>query len=338
MKKAVVTGIHQIGLADVETPRPIENWALVKIHVAPMCTEYKAFLAGRTGRGIGHEAAGEVVEIAQPGRVNVGDRVVVMPQYPCGRCQLCVSGEYIHCQNTYDFAAFTGSADGCHTYAQYILKPDWLLPLILDDVSFELASLACCGLGPTFGAMERMALDAFDTVLITGAGPVGLGGVVNAKYRGARVIAVESVPFRVERAKALGADAVLDPRDPDIVARIMGLTGGLGVDKAVDCSGVVAAHRVCIDATRRRGQVAFVGECHDETPIRISPDLIRKGISLHGSWHYNVSLYAKIMKVIQESPTVGQLISHTYPMSRVQQAMETCASQACAKVLLHPWE
>ena len=338
MKKAVITGISHVELVEAGTPRPIENWALVKIHVAPMCTEYKSFLAGRTSQGMGHEAAGEVVEIAQPGRVKVGDRVVVMPQYPCGKCPLCVSGDYIHCQHTVDFAAFTGSPDGRHTYAQYILKPDWLLPAIPDGISYELVSLACCGLGPTFGAMDRMGVDAFDTVLITGAGPVGLGGVVNAKYRGARIIVVESVPYRVERAKMLGADSVLDPRDPDLSAQIMDLTHGVGVDKAVDCSGVVAAHRTCIDATRRRGQVAFVGECNDETPVRVSPDLIRKGISLHGSWHYNLALYPKITKVIQESPVIEQLISHAYPMSEVQQAMETCASRNSAKVLLYPWE
>ena len=262
---------------------------------------------------------------------------LVMPQYPCGKCQLCVSGDYIHCQDGPDFSAFTGSPHGRATMAQYLLKPDWLLPPIPDGVSYELASLACCGLGPTLGAMDRMGVDAFDTVLITGAGPVGLGGVINGRFRGARVLVVESIPYRAERAYALGADVVLDPGDPDLLARIMALTGGRGVDKAVDCSGAVAAHRLCIEATRRRGQVAFVGECYDETPLRISPDLIRKGLTLHGSWHYNLALYPKIMQVIQGSPSIEKLVSHVLPMSQIQQALETCASGQCAKVLLHPW-
>ena len=62
-------------------------------------------------------------------------------------------------------------------------------------------------------------------------------------------------------------------------SKILALTGGKGVDKAVDCSGVVAAHRLCIDSTRRRGAVAFVGESGADTPLRISPDMIRKGLS-----------------------------------------------------------
>lgn len=241
MKKVVITGVRQAELVEVPDPRPVADWALVNVTIAPMCTEYKIFQAGRPNAYLGHEAAGVVQEVAQPGKVKPGDRVVVMPLYACGKCPLCLAGDYIHCEHAPDFAAFTGGTEGRATYAQYLLKPDWLLLPIPDDVSDELGSLACCGLGPTFGACQRMAVDAFDTVLITGLGPVGLGGVINARYRGARVIAVESVPYRVEKALALGAEVVLDPRDEGTLARLRELTGGRGVDKAIDCSGVVAA-------------------------------------------------------------------------------------------------
>jgi len=353
MKKAVILGEGEAGLVEVPDPEPKEDWALVKVHAAPMCTEYKAFVAGYPTQFLGHEASGEVVategtgtfSIAQPGRVEVGDRVVVMPQYPCGKCELCVAGDYIHCQNNYDVQAFLGTREGTATYAQYLLKPSWLLPKIPDGVSYELASLACCGLGPTFGACDAMDVDAFDTVLITGLGAVGLGGVVNAKFRGARVIGVESIPYRVERAKMLGADVVLDPTSDDAgfamsttLAQVMDLTGGRGVDKSIDCSGAVAAERFCVDATRRKGQVAFVGECRDELKIRISPDMIRKGLTILGVWHYNLSLFPKVMQVIQESPVIKQLISHVLPMSQIQEAFELSASHECAKIILKPWE
>src|SRR5690349_9075626 len=107
MRRAVILGERRAGLVAAPEPRARENWAVVKVHVAPMCTEYKAFLAGIPGEYLGHEAAGEVVEVAQPGRVKVGDRVVVMPLYPCGACPLCVSGDYIHCQRPVSVAEFT---------------------------------------------------------------------------------------------------------------------------------------------------------------------------------------------------------------------------------------
>ena len=122
MKKVVISGKRTAELVDVPDPSPKENWAVVKVHVAPMCTEYKAYLAGGEHAYLGHEAVGEVVAVAQPGRVAVGDRVVVMPQYPCGKCELCVAGDYIYCEHCYDVAEFLGSREGTATYAQYLLS------------------------------------------------------------------------------------------------------------------------------------------------------------------------------------------------------------------------
>ncbi len=142
MKKVVILGKRKLDIVEVPDPLAVRDWALVKIHSAPLCTEFKAFDRGEKTECLGHEAAGEVVAVAQPGPVAVGDRVVVMPQYPCGVCPLCMSGEYIHCENVIDFETFTGSAEGCATYAQYILKPAWLLPKIPDDIPYDLAATA----------------------------------------------------------------------------------------------------------------------------------------------------------------------------------------------------
>lgn len=338
MKRAVIRGKHQAELTEAPTPRARENWALVKIHVAPMCTEYKSFIAGTPGDYLGHEAVGEVVEVAQPGRVKVGDRVVAMPLYACGACTLCVSGEYIHCETPTNFAEFTGSREGSATMMQYLLKADWQLPLIPEDVSYEHAALSLCTLGPSYGAFQRMRLQAADTVLITGLGPVGLGGVANAVFRGSRVVALESNPWRAARARELGAEAVLDPRDEGALAAVRALTGGHGPDCGLDCSGSPVAHRFLLDAVRRKGRIAFVGECSQDTVLRISPDMIRKGLTLLGSWHYNLSDYPGVLDVIRRFPRLDLLVSHTFPMSRIQEAFETLAAQETAKVLLKPWE
>ena len=332
MKVAAIVARREAALVDKPDPKPTKELVLIKILVAPMCAEYKAFRDGHETDNLGHEAAGEVVEVAQSGRAKVGDRVVVMPQYPCGKCPLCLAGEYIHCEHV------ASPANGVATYAQYVLKQDWLLVPIPGGMSYEHASMACCGLGPTFGAMQLMGVDAFDTVLITGMGPVGLGGVINGVHRGARVIAVEPHPYRAELACDLGAEVCVDPDEGDALARIMDLTDGVGVDKAIDCSGVPFAQRLLIDAARRKGQVAFVGEAGDLT-VRVSADMIRKGLTLRGAWHYNLADTPRVMEIIQDSPAqLDMLITHSFPLSRVREAWELQLTGNCGKVVLHPWE
>ena len=338
MKKAVISGEREVALVDAPDPKAKGDYALVKVHAAPLCTEYKAYLAGQRDEFLGHEAAGEVVEIDEPASVSVGDRVVVMPQYPCGVCALCRAGDYIYCEHNQDFEAIHGSREGTATLAQYLLKPSWLLMPIPDAVTYEHAGLACCAFGPSFGAFERVRLAADETVLITGAGPVGLGALANAKFIGARALVVEPFPWRRDKAVELGAQAVFDPAQDHLVTSIKENTVSNGVDVALDCSGTVAGQRTCLEAARRRGRVAFVGECSEELRIRVSPDLIRNGLTVVGSWHYNSRLFPGVMRVIQESPLIDSLISHVMPLAEIRQALELCAAGKTAKVIMKPWE
>jgi L-iditol 2-dehydrogenase len=338
MKQVFITGKKKCEIREVPAPQAKDDWALVKNYVAPMCTEYKQHASGQINHPIGHEAAGEVVEVAQPGKVKVGDRVVVMPQYPCGKCDLCIAGKYIYCENIVDLKTFTGSEFGRSTYAQYILKPSWLLPIIPDDISLEHASMICCGLGPTFGAMERMKTCAGDTVLITGLGPVGLGGVINARYRNCTVIGITKNEYRANLALELGAEKILNPDDPDLEKQIKEITKGKGVSCSIDCSGNPQAQRLMLNVTARNGKVAFVGESED-LGIKVSDDLIRKGLTLYGIWHYNLNGIPKLFKLVRESKTsLDLLITHKFSINDVADAWELQQDRKCGKVLLLPWE
>jgi L-iditol 2-dehydrogenase len=338
MKLAAITGERQAALVEKPNPRPHGDIVVVKVLVAPACTEYKMFAVGQRSDRLGHEAAGEVAFIDKATNVKVGDRVVAMPMFPCGYCELCVTGDYIHCQSGRNPETETKSESGTATYAQYLLKPDWLLLHIPPEISLEHASMACCGLGPTFGAMQRMRVDAFDTVLITGMGPVGLGGVINGVHRGARVISIESQPYRAKLAGALGARAVIDPNDPDALKQIRALTGGIGADKAIDCSGAPAAQLLLIESLRRRGEMAFVGES-GELSLHVSNHLLRKGLTLHGSWHWNLRDAPRLWQVIrQQGASIDKLITHRFSLSQVRDAWELQISGNCGKVLLYPWK
>ena len=337
MIQTAITGERQVEFYEAPEPQPTADWAVVKVHASALCTEYKSWLIGQSHAVMGHEGVGQVVAVAEQGPVKVGDRVVILPQFSCGRCHHCMCGDYIYCEDGYDFAALHGSNAGAGTFAHYALKPAWLLPKLPDDVSYAQATLAIDGIGASFGGLEAIGVNAQDTVLITGLGPVGLGAVLNARFRNARVLGVEPSPWRANRALEMGAETVLDPNDPDILQQIRSLTEGRGVDCAIDCSGRTSSERLCIDAARRRGRVAFVGECRDDLSIRVSPDLIRKGLTVVGSWLYNMGDYAKVMKVIRQSPLIDLLISHQLPMSQIQTGFGLLAQGEAAKIVVDPW-
>ncbi|MFH5801429.1 zinc-binding dehydrogenase [Haladaptatus sp. CMAA 1911] len=337
MKRAIISGERRTAVVDAPEPGPVDDWVKVKVHAAPMCTEHKGFTEGHENEFLGHEAAGEVVDVADSAQFDVGDRVVAMPLYSTRDSPLSRRGDYIYADKI-DVSEKLGSEEGSATYAQYLLKPDWLLAEIPAGVSYEHGSMACCGLGPTLGALDRMDTNGFHTVLVNGLGPVGLGGVINAMYRGARVIAVEPTDYRTELALELGADEVIDPIEEDVVDRVMELTDGVGVDRAIDCTGIEQAQRAMIDSVRTRGEAAFIADA-GEVDLDVASDMIYRGLTLHGSWHYNESLVPDMMRMIPNvSDQIDVLVTHEFSLDDVQEAFELQETRECGKVLLKPWE
>ena len=147
MQVAAMFGEGRGGVVDKPDPQAAGDIVVVKIRAVPMCTEYKGFISGGTGENFGHEAAGEVVEVAQPGRVKVGDRVVVQPQNSCGKCEMCAIGEHIHCLKGRNIQETLGTEPASATYAQYMHKMEDLLSPIPDGVSYEHAGMAVLWIG-----------------------------------------------------------------------------------------------------------------------------------------------------------------------------------------------
>ncbi|MCH6472388.1 zinc-dependent alcohol dehydrogenase [Sinomonas terrae] len=334
MKAAAITAPGRVEVLDQPQPASSRDLVVVKILISPMCTEFKHRHGGPVQDALGHEAAGIVVDAGHSGRVNVGDRVAVMPHYGCGTCPLCTAGDYMYCPNQRDVLAETNQPYGTATYAEYVLKPDWLLAPIPDDIPLRHGALACCGLGPSFNAMQRMGVNALDTLLVSGCGPVGLGAIVQGAVRGARVLAIETHPYRAELAHKLGAERVFDPRDPDMVEQIREATGGRGVDAAIETSGAPGASRTLALATRSRGQVSFVSWGNDLD----LPPLVPLGLDIHGCWHWNHLSMAPLMweTVRKAGSLLDTMVTHTMDLDDVAAAMDIQDTGACGKIFLLP--
>lgn len=327
--KSLVLQNSKAWLEDVPDLVPDREWVVVKIESTPICgSDRKAFLSEKPVRSAGHEGSGTVTAVRGSSLLREGDRVILNPLSGCGSCSLCRSGNYIYCRSKPPF--------GTH-FAEYVLVQDFVCTPLPDDISFDVGSLACCALGPAFSSSKRMNLSGYDTVLITGLGPVGLGAVTIAKFLGARVIALDTIAFRRNLALEIGADIVLDPADPEIRQKILAAKGKDPLRKAIEASGNPQAQRLCLDMAEPCGFVAFIGENSNQIPIGPSDDFIRKGLTLFGSWHLNLNDREDIYAILRHSPTIEKLISETYPLREAQKAFEHFMQADTCKVLLKPW-
>src|SRR5687768_16257181 len=329
MKVVAITGERKCEIANRPEPAASETLSKIRIESAPMCTEVKQYFGGHPTECLGHEAAGTIVEAAAKSRLATGARLVAMPLYGCGACECCIAGEHILCANP------AQPDHGASCYAEYLLKPDHLLLAIPDDIATDHAAMACCGLGPTFQAAQRLAITASDTVLIYGLGAVGLGGVINATARGARVIGVEPNDCRASLAAQLGAEYVITARDPqEVIHTVREITKGRGVDKSIECSSLDFAPDTLVKCTRRKGSIASVGW---GGPVN-ARDLVVKGLAFHGCWHWNHQLHGHAMfeLIRRNKHKLDRFITHRFPLSQVKDAWELQATGQCGRVILNP--
>jgi threonine dehydrogenase-like Zn-dependent dehydrogenase len=275
-----------------------------------------------------------VVDAGSSTRVAAGDRVVVMPHYGCGRCALCLAGDYMYCAAPRDVLAETGQSYGTATSAEYLLKPDWLLLPVPDDIPLTHAALACCGLGPSFTASERTGVDALSSVLVSGCGPVGLGAIVHGVTRGARVFAIETSAYRTDLAKRLGAESVFDPTEVDVAEAVRAATGGIGVDAAIETSGAPRAAWTLAESLRSRGKMGVVAWGNEIT----LPPLVPRGLDIFGCWHWDHRRFAARMweTVRKAGPLLDIMVTHILPLENVAEAMDLQDSGACGKIFLLP--
>lgn len=327
--KVVATGGKKAWLVDLPVPRPEGNQVVVKLHASPICgSNMHGFHADGQHVNEGHEGAGEVVAVAHSNLLKIGDRVVLAPLNGCGQCIHCRNGDVIFCK---DRPTVYGN------FAQYTKLADFMCVKLPEDIDYVHGSLIGCALGPAYEALKQLNVRAFDTVTITGLGPVGLGATALATFLGARVIAIDPVEYRRDIAGKLGAEVLLSSDDPQLKEKVQQATDCVGVRKGMDCSGTDFALRFLIDAAAIRGHIAIIGENYRNFTIVPSADFIRKGLVLRGCWHMNMLDVPDLFTFLRRAPQkADRLITHRFGFAQVQQAFDTFASRQAVKVILLP--
>jgi D-arabinose 1-dehydrogenase-like Zn-dependent alcohol dehydrogenase len=173
--------------------------------------------------------------------------------FGCGTCPHCLDGWSQLCRE--GFLVYGATAHGAH--APYMKVPARTLVPLPEELSFTTGAAISCGTGTAFGALRRLDIGAGDTIAIFGQGPVGLSATQLASAMGAKVIALDIGSARLARAQEFGAEHRIDPGSDDPVDAIKALTGGVGADLTLECSGapearVAADHRRAVAAQAHR--------------------------------------------------------------------------------------
>ena len=200
-----------------------------------------------------------------------------------------------------------------------------------EELSFAEGAAVACGTGTAYGALKRMKICGGDTLAVFGQGPVGLSATVLGVAMGARVIAVETSPERMKLAEEFGADAVIDASREDEVSAIRDLTKGVGADLALDCTGAAAARRAAVRCVKTWGTACYVGEGGDVT-LDVSPDLLRRQVTLIGSWTFSAMGMLDCARFIANNKIgLERIFSHRWRLEQADEAYRSFDTQTTGK-------
>lgn len=217
--------------------------------------------------------------------------------------------------------------------APFILAEEKDLVLLPDELTYTDGAQVACGFGTVYEGLEKIGISGNDAVLVVGLGPVGLAALMLSRALGATtVIGTDTVPERLELATELGpADHVLQA-GPDTADRVRTLTGGHGVERAVDCSGADAGRQTTIRATRKWGKIVFIGE-GGTVSFNPSPDIIHDQKTIYGSWVTNIWRMEELVeRLVRWRIHPEDLVTHRFALDEAGQAYSLMAGGKCGKV------
>jgi L-iditol 2-dehydrogenase len=287
MKSLLLSQYSHLELADMPTPAIGPDEVLVRVEACGICGSDVHGFDGSSGRRIppivmGHEAAGTVETIgANVHGYAKGDRVTFDSTVYCGHCAYCERGEVNLCDNRQVIGVSCGDYRRHGAFAEYVAVPQQILYRLPDRISFsEAAMLEAASVA--LHAVRVSDLRGGETALVLGAGMIGLLTLQAARAAGCkRVIIADVDPTRLELARRVGAEETVIS-GPDLVQKIFELTGGQGVDLALEAVGRNATVAAAIDATRKGGTVTLIGNITPEVTLPLQK-VVSRQIRLQGS-------------------------------------------------------
>jgi threonine 3-dehydrogenase len=334
---------------DVDIPQPKENEVLIKVEKAGICGTdihiftWDSWAENRMSKSLplifGHEVAGKVVGIGEDvTSVQEGDLVSAETHVACGKCYHCKTNR----KNICEFTRILG-VDINGIFADYAILPEenaWVNDANLDpNIAAVLEPIG----NAVHSALPENNIEdiAGKTVAITGCGPIGLYSIAVAKQLGAdKVIATEINPLRIDLAKKMGADLVINPLEEDVIKNSLDFTNGIGADILLEMSGYGPALAQGLKILTPGGRVSLLGLFSGETSLDINNLLIFKSARVFGiSGRRMFQTWYQVKGLLRNSDfrsKITQTITHQLSLTQLEEAMTKLLSNEAAKIVLTP--
>ncbi len=355
-------------LKEYPIPNPASGTLIIKVELCGICGADVQIFQGLHHHvnfpiALGHEICGEIVAVGDgkesdfTGKsIAIGDRIVFVPSVHCGQCYFCsVAKTRAKCLNATVYGFLSDKEEEPHFkggYGQYLYIHDPRTSIFKTNVPAEAAALTE-PLAVALHGVERSGLQAGDTAVVQGAGPLGLLMTVACKASGASTVIVvgKSRKERLALAAELGADIIIDMKETPQVSerrRIVedASSSGFGADVVFECAGAPQAFSEGVQYVRDSGIYCIVGSAVDKGTVSLNPcmDILDKNITIHGIYDHDVEHFSRAFRIIEERRfAVSKVISHRVSLGRLHEAMSCYARQEkfdgyhFRKAVVDPW-
>ena len=332
-KAAVLTRLKTIEFKDVPMPVAKSNEILLKLEAVGVCgSDVHYYTKGRIGDFIvkypfilGHECSGSIVEVgSEVKNLKIGDRVGLEPGIPCGHCEMCRSGHYNLCPDVKFFA--TPPYDGClMNYVSFPAEFAFKLPGNMTAVEGALIEPLAIGINAALTGGVKLG----DTVMIFGAGCIGLVSLLAAKAYGAsKIIVSDIIPKRLEAASRFGA-ITINSKNSDVVPAVMDLTDGKGVNVVLDCAGFSKTVCDSVRVAKAGGKIVVVGMGADEINGLSLGTISAKELTLTSIFRYKNLYPIAISSITSGQINIKDIISNVFKFEETAEAFRI--SSECAE-------